>query len=384
MSVEQLIHTKEFESIIPYEVEHKFLPIFPETLEQYRPDSRPIEQFYLSHPSEPFSLRFREQLIDGELTYEATLKDTGKASERGLERMEVTTPITNQQYAYYRNAEIPIIRKLRAEPRPGVILDFYEDGSIQIESENELEWRIFAAEHGHLFAETTGDRASNNEWKAHLSFRRANEGREALVPLPDLNPNDIVCDIRANLQPGRPITIHIGGRSGSGKSTIVREVRTRLDTLGISSCVLSTDDYHRGTTWLSNYNGGEPWIHWDEPVVYDTKAMAADLTNLQAGNSIYAREIDWTIVEPHFPGVITPTDVIIIEGIYARSPDITSPDDLSYEMTTPLATCIGRRLLRDLSERPQFANPAESLSYMLREAEPAYRTQSSVQHRQIA
>ena len=384
MSVEQLIHTREFESIIPQETERKFLPIFPEVFETYRVTSQPIEQFYLSHPLEPFSLRFREQLVDGELTYEATLKDAGKVGALGLQRMEVTTPMTSEQYTYYKSGDTPIIRKLRAEPRPGVTLDFYEDGSLQIESENELEWRIFAAEHQHMFVETTGDHASNNEWQAHLSFRRAHNGREALTPSPDLDPSDIVRDIRANLQPDRPITIHIGGRSGSGKSTIVREVQAQLETRGISSCVLSTDDYHRGNTWLSNYNGGEPWTHWDDPVVYDTKAMAADLANLRAGNSIYAREINWSIVEPHFPGIITPTEVIIIEGIYARSPDITSPDDLNYEMTTPLAACIGRRLLRDLKERPQFANPAESLSYMLREAEPAYRAQSTEQREQIA
>lgn len=38
-----------------------------------------------------------------------------------------------------------------------------------------LEWRIFVAEHGNTFVET--DHASNNEWQAHLSFRRINGGR---------------------------------------------------------------------------------------------------------------------------------------------------------------------------------------------------------------
>jgi hypothetical protein len=44
-------------------------------------------------------------------------------------------------------------------------------------------------------------------------------------------------------------------------------------------------------------------------------------------------------------------------------------------MATGLATCIGRRLLRDLRERPEFADPEISLRYMLSEAEPAYRAQ---------
>jgi uridine kinase len=81
------------------------------------------------------------------------------------------------------------------------------------------------------------------------------------------------------------------------------------------------------------------------------------------------------VAEPVLTGTIEPTDVIIIEGIYAQAPEITKGSDLQYEMTTPLATCIGRRLLRDIAERPEFADPATSLGYMLSEAEPAYRAQ---------
>lgn len=377
MSVEQIVSTKELESIAAREVERKFLPLFPEQLEIYRASSQPIEQFYLSHPTEPFSLRLRESLVDGELRYEATLKDTGTIGARGIDRMEITAPVSPEIYALYRSPDTPIIRKLRAEARPGVTIDFYDDGSVQVESENELEWRLFVAEHGDMFVETTGDRASNNEWRAHVSFRCANGGREVFTPQTELDPDDIVRDIQYQLALNQLATVHIGGRSGSGKSTIVREVRAKLDALGISSTVLSTDDYHRGNSWLVEHNDGEPWVHWDEPVVYDTKAMAADLANLRAGQYIYQRQIDWTTVEPHFPGVIEPCDAIIIEGIYARSPDITSEGDLNYEMTTPLATCIGRRLLRDLRERPQFADPVKSLGYMLAEAEPAYRNQFS-------
>lgn len=375
MSVEKIIHSKEFESKLPHEIERKFIPLFPETVEHYRQASHPIEQYYLSHPSEPFSLRVRESLVDGELHYEATLKDAGVIGEHGIDRMEVTTPVDSDIYAYYRSNETPIIRKLRAEPYTGVTIDYYEDGTIRIESENANSWKQFVAGHGDVFAETTGDSVSTNEWLAHLSFRRANEGREAFAPQPELDPESIVRDITEQLAVGRPATIHIGGRSGSGKSTIVREVVARLEAQGYSSAVMSTDDYHRGNTWLVEFNGGEPWTHWDEPVVYDTKAMAHDLANLQAGKAIYRREIDWTTVEPHFPGVVQPCDVIIIEGIYALSPDITGSNDLCYEMTTSLATCIGRRLLRDIQERPQFADPVKSLGYMLTEAEPAYQQQ---------
>ena len=378
MSVEQITYTKEFEQRLPREVERKFMPIFPERLEKYRTSSQPIEQFYLSHPDESFCLRLREFIKDGELNYEATIKDTGTVGVNGLDRTEVTAPVSAELYNFYRSPGAPIVRKLRAEPRPGITIDYYDDGSVQVESENPSQWQAFVAEHGNIFAETTGDRAGNNEWRAHLNFRQANDGRETLSPQPELDPSNIVRDIQQQLMHERTVTVHIGGRSGSGKSTVVREVQARLNGLGMSSTVLSTDDYHRGTSWLTKHNGGEPWTHWDEPIVYDTKTMDADLKCLQNGQTIRKREIDWTTAEPHFTATIEPSEVIIIEGIYALSSDITSSQGLSYEMTTPLATCIGRRLLRDMRERPEFADPIKSLGYMMAEAEPAYRRQRTM------
>ena len=375
MSVEQITTKLEFEQIVPHEIERKFTPLFPDQLDVYKASSMQIEQYYLSHPAEPFSLRFRESLQDSELTYEATLKDTGVIGPDGIDRIEVSALVSAELYTFYKTADTPVIRKLRSEPYPGVTIDFYESGRVQLESENTESWQKFIEQCGDNFVEITGDKASSNEWQAHIDYRRLHGGAEALQPKPNLGPNDITRDVLTWRQPDAPLVVHIGGRSGSGKSTLVRELQRQLDSLGLSSCVLSTDDYHRGNTWLVDYNRGEPWEHWDDPIVYDTKVMSQDLAILQSGTPIPKRQIDWTNVEPHYPGNIEPADVILVEGIYARSPDITNPSDLTYEMPTPLATCVGRRLLRDMKERPEFANPAKSLEYMLREVEPTYRQQ---------
>ena len=377
MTVEFRKLNYEFEQKSYREIEKKFLPIFPEHLDIYRASATPVEQYYLSHPNEPFSLRLRESLCaDGTLCYEATLKDSGSLTPGGIDRMEITTQIDSALYSYFKRDSLPLLRKLRAEPLPGITIDFYDDGSAQVESEHPEHWQRFIDLYGDYFVDITSDRLSSNEWRAHLSFRRANNGVEALKPAPELDPSAIVQDILAARTTMLPIVVHIGGRSGSGKSTIVQEVSKQLDQLTLSSTVMSTDDYHRGTSSLMKINNGQPWEHWDEPIVYDTVAMAEDLAHLYNGKSIYRRSIDWGSVEPIFDGVITPSDVVIIEGIYALSPDITKQDELCYETTTPLATCIGRRLLRDMRERPEFADPVKSLRYMLREAEPAYRAQS--------
>lgn len=375
MSVETVKYTEEFEKMLPLETERKLLPVFPEQLAELREQSFPIEQFYLSHIDEPFSLRMRETYRDGELYYEATLKDTGTIVSDGLQRLEIQVPIPAELYGYYFDEHTtPVLRKLRSEPLPGIAVDFYEDGSIQVESESPRHWPDFVSYYGNAFVDITGDHLGSNEWRAHLSFRRLHDGHEAFAPEHELRSDDIVHDVLAR-GASAPVIVHVGGRSGSGKSTIVREVRAQLEALGMTSDVMSTDDYHRGTSWLRNYNGGQEWTHWDEPIVYDTVTMAADIATLKNGGTIRRREIDWSVAEPCSAGTMTMPDVLLVEGIYANSPDITCADDLTYEMTTPLATCIGRRLLRDLRERPQFADPAESLYYMLTEAEPAYRTQ---------
>lgn len=380
MSVEKIIYTKEFEQILPHEIERKFLAIEPEMLSCYREQSKPIEQAYLSHPEEPFTLRLRADYDEcNNPRYIAALKDTGTLTEKGLERLEVEAPIDESTYQNYLQPDIPIIRKLRAEPLPGVTIDYYENGAVLIESENPESWSKFSALHDDMFVEVSGDKQSDNEWLAHLEFRRANNGTETLKPGQELAPQDIANDILRQRALGHiPTVVHIGGRSGSGKSTIVKDLRTELEAFGLTSVVVSTDDYHRGEAWLVEHNGGKPWTKWDDAVVYDTNTMANDLATLLSGQPIARRGINWKTVAPEIQGTIEPSDVIIIEGIYARAAEITFENDLEYEMTTGFATCVGRRLLRDIVERPEFADPVKSLRYMIEEAEPAYRKQEEL------
>lgn len=377
---EIMVSNKEFEQKLPTEVEKKYLPIFPEKLAELREVARPIEQFYVSHPSEPFSLRFRETLgQDGELSYRATLKDRGAVTSDGLRRLEVEIDIPPELYHYYKTPEVPVIRKLRATYNNYVAVDFVDDGRVLCESENPIAWTAFTDTHGNDFMEITGDRHADNEWYAHFKYRREHDGQEALKPQADLDPSQIALEAFQASTRRSPVVVRLFGRSGSGKSTIVRQIQEELERYGLASNVISTDDYHRGATWLRNYNNGQTWMEWDHPIVYDTETMATNVQRLLAGEPIPRREIDFSIAEPTYHGDITPTPVLIIEGIYARSSDLAGFNALDYEIPTPVATCIGRRLLRDMRERPQFANAEDSLRYMLEQAEPMWRNQLSAQ-----
>lgn len=364
------IHKSNFEQINPREIERKYTSIDIESLQQFREQSRPIEQFYLSHPKEPFSLRLREELSeDGEFIYTATLKDRGSISVNGLDRLEVETCISAELYNYYKSPELPCLKKLRTDIGDNIVIDYYEDGHVQVESENSSSWKQFCEYVNFDLVDITSEELSNNELRANRLLQK----QESYIP--ELDAGHIVKDILEKLQCSKNIIVRICGRSGSGKSTISRQVQQMLNSLSVSSEIISTDDYNRGASWLRSFNNGQDWSKWDHPIVYDTKSMAADVQELLDDQPILKRSFDFIAQEPFFNDTISPTSVIIVEGIYALSPDFDSLDSLVYEIPTPLATCVGRRLLRDIKERPNFGNPGATLKYILENAEPMYRNQ---------
>lgn len=372
---------QEFEQNIHREIERTFLPVFPGQLEHLLTEAEPVAQAYLSHPSEEFSLRVRETTkLNGEREYTATLKDRGSLTRRGLDRLEVEIAIDENLYRYYQ-AGMPTVYKHRAKPLPGFEVDFYPDNYVLCEAESEENWKRFAAQYDDAFVDITADSTANNEWRAHLHHRQHNHGHEALVPQAPLTSREVVSSIIEQLQKQSVVVARVAGRSGSGKSTMIREVEAELASRKIGSVTLSTDDYHRGKTWLERYKGCQ-WTEWDAPIVYNLEALANDIQALQTGESVAARRFDFSTEEPAYDALITPQPVILIEGIYAKSPILDSVSDVLFEIATPLATCVGRRLLRDMRERPQFADPEKSLRYILEQAEPAYREQTSEPLRQ--
>jgi uridine kinase len=105
--------------------------------------------------------------------------------------------------------------------------------------------------------------------------------------------------------------------------------------------------------------------------------MARDVRKMLDGSPILKRAMDFTVVEPVYGGEIKAQPVLFIEGIYATSSDFDKFESLRFDIPTPLATSIGRRLLRDIKERPNFSDPGVSLKYILEQAEPMWRKQSA-------
>lgn len=196
-----------------------------------------------------------------------------------------------------------------------------------------------------------------------------------------LEPDAITQEVIAGLQknPNQAIVVGLVGRSGSGKTTIARKVVKKLEALELGANLLSTDDYNWGVTMLRTLHAVQEWQNWDAPIVYDTEQLAKDVEKLKQGESIAARRYNFQSGDPEDISEeqrVHPSRVIVIEGILANSHDLKEVIDLHYEVPTPLATCIGRRVLRDIEmdRATAMGGSLEGvLRYQLEVAELEYR-----------
>lgn len=364
------------------ESERKFVPIDPCALDHLRenPDQL-IEQIYLSHPDEPYSLRLRETTTSGGVTYTATLKDRGTIHDGVLNRLEIETEISLGAYNFFTcDGTCPQIHVMRSTIAPGVTVDFVEGLDVPIvEAETDDLGFLYSGDFPKL-RDVTDQPSAQKEILAHKI------NPEAIgATSPKLDVMKIIHPIltsKITPSPRNPYIIAISGRSGSGKTTLAREVQELLQRfystqprLSYEIPILSTDDYNVGHTAL----GGGDDINWDEPFVYNTGLMAQDiLASISNGRALPVRRFDFAAqepLEPIFPDGKLLTPVIIIEGIRAHSWDLRKVTNALYRMPTPRATCIGRRIMRDIGERRSggtFGSPESMLRYAIEFTEPTF------------
>jgi len=383
MSVELLTSPEEFEEDGEHEkieIEKKYQLINPTFFDYLRQehDVQKIIQIYLSDPSEPYSLRLRKTITKKGITYTATLKDRGVVTPSGLRRTETPTVINEAVFDAYNNGGYATIYKERIEPVPGVSIDWIDKlkGGPILEIEearNNDEANLFYQMYQDQLIDKSGHPETSNEAIAY-----AQSGLDASgLAERQHEPEDIAKEILAFGRSGiKQMVVTIAGRSGSGKTTSIKAIKRLFTDMDIPVATLSTDDYHRGKTFLEQ-NYARPWTDWDASVVYDTKALAFDIWQLQKGETIEKRDFNFATQEPTIDGFIAPQDIILVEGIHAGSKDLDIVRRLHFEIDTPLATCIGRDLarIRDGKRSSDSIGSTEArLRYQLEIAEPTYQT----------
>jgi uridine kinase len=141
--------------------------------------------------------------------------------------------------------------------------------------------------------------------------------------------------------------VGIGGVSGTGKSTVAKQVASRLN-----GQTVSMERYTLPAEGLSLEERER--LNYDEPAVIDVELLENDILRYSAGHSIESPIYDFanhSRVLGHSDHVPA-SPLLIVEGILAlHFIELRSYYDLSIYLEAPSDVCFRRRQVRDITER---------------------------------
>jgi uridine kinase len=146
-----------------------------------------------------------------------------------------------------------------------------------------------------------------------------------------------------------PFVIGVAGGSGSGKSTVTREV---LASIGPEmAAVVMQDDYYLDQTHLSPEERCK--TNYDHPDAFDWPLMMQHVQALRHGKAIEMPVYDFSVHNRSSKTItVKPAPVIVIEGLFALyDPRLCKMMSLKIYVDTASDVRFIRRLERDITER---------------------------------
>ena len=152
----------------------------------------------------------------------------------------------------------------------------------------------------------------------------------------------------------RPVVMGVAGGSGSGKSTVVREVRRLLEPRATS--VIHHDAYYRNLAHIPFEERED--VNFDHPDSLETELMVRHVELLLQGNPVELPTYDFsTHTRNAETERIDPTPVLVLDGILALSDErLRSLMDLKVFVDTDADVRLIRRLRRDMRKRGRSAD----------------------------
>ena len=147
----------------------------------------------------------------------------------------------------------------------------------------------------------------------------------------------------------KPFVIGVAGGSGSGKSTVTREV---LASIGPDmAAVVMQDDYYLDQTAMSPEDRRK--TNYDHPDAFDWPLMMQHVQALSRGQAIEMPEYDFYLHNRSSKTItVTPAPVIVVEGLFALFDEaLRGMMSLKIYVDTASDVRFIRRLQRDISER---------------------------------
>jgi uridine kinase len=147
----------------------------------------------------------------------------------------------------------------------------------------------------------------------------------------------------------KPLIIGIAGGSGSGKSTVAKNVADNLGSLSVA--FIDMDAYYRNFTNLDLEQRRH--LNWDHPDAFDYDLLTEHLAKLSNRETIEKPVYDFvTHLRSDETITVEPSDVIVIDGILLfvdeRARDLC---DVKVFVDADADIRLIRRIQRDLSTR---------------------------------
>ncbi|MCW8409092.1 uridine kinase [Legionella sp. PATHC035] len=152
------------------------------------------------------------------------------------------------------------------------------------------------------------------------------------------------------------IFVIIGGASGSGKTGLSSHLLNKLKETGTSAQILNMDDYYKECPKDVNLEDYRKNTNFDTPDMLHLDLLITHIGELHQGKSITKPIFDFKTNSRIDEEQVDPSDVIILEGIFAQyfykkywSADV--PVVTANVATDNYSDIIERRINRDMNER---------------------------------
>lgn len=147
----------------------------------------------------------------------------------------------------------------------------------------------------------------------------------------------------------KPIVIGITGGTGSGKSTIAREIYESFNEKNIT--MIEQDSYYKDQSNLEPEERVK--TNYDHPKAFDNDLLIEHIKSLVAGESIEKPIYDFSIHNRVKETItVEPNQIIIVEGILIfENEKLRDLMDIKIFVDTDADVRIVRRIVRDINER---------------------------------
>lgn len=143
--------------------------------------------------------------------------------------------------------------------------------------------------------------------------------------------------------------IGVSGGSGSGKTSFIRDLKSRFKDSELA--ILSLDEYYKPQELQTVDKNGV--VNFDLPTALDMESCLADIKKLKNGEVVRRKEYTFNNAEKEAEDiVINPAPIIVVEGLFIfHNVDIRSLLDFKIMVHASDIHKIIRRILRDQKER---------------------------------